>query len=686
MSTYRRVLAASVLIVAATLAAYANSFSGEFLFDDSHSIVDNPHIRRLWPLSYALSAPDQSSLAGRPIVSLSFALNHACTGMSRWGFHAGNLFIHTLAALVLFGVVRRAFLRTAAGGLQAGTAAASGDAALTWLAGLIAALWAVHPLQTESVTYLVQRAESLMGLFYLLTLYLSARSFDAGRPIPWQAAAVLSCALGMGCKESMVTAPVAVVLYDSLLVSGGLRIALRRRRLFYAALFSTWLILALVLAGRPRSETVGFSISGVSSLQYAATQFGVIAHYLRLAFWPHPLCIDYAWPVAASARDVLPAAMLLLALLALTIRAAARRSPWAIAGAWVFLTLAPTSSVVPIQDLAFEHRMYLPLAGVLAAVVCAAAIIAQRGREAMPASRRVLRIASPLVALVLIAAAIGGTLRRNRDYADALRIWTQVVEVAPFNARAHSGIATALAARGDYAGAKRACEEALRANPRAAEAPFELARSFAQAGRLDEAEAAYRQALRIAPDHYRARSNLGELLARTGRAEEAIEQSRLALQARPDQAIPRRNLALALLSVGRPADAVEVLQAWPATTPQDAAARCELGTALARLGRMAEAEAAYREALAMDPENADAHCNLGVVLARQGRTADAERKYLDALALNPRHVAARYNLARALIAQGRTIDARRELEEVLNLDPRHAAARQALDLLQSPRP
>src|SRR5437667_9849284 len=183
-----------LLILAATALAYSNSFSGPFIFDDLTwipEIPENPHIRH----------PG----TGRPLVCLTLALNYALSGLEPWSYHAVNLAIHASAALVLFAIVRRTLqgprLRNRLG------AHANG------LAGAVAVLWAVHPLQTESVTYIIQRAESLMGLFLLLTLYCVIRGYHSPRRSGWYSTAVICCALGMGSKEGVVFAPVIVLLY-----------------------------------------------------------------------------------------------------------------------------------------------------------------------------------------------------------------------------------------------------------------------------------------------------------------------------------------------------------------------------------------------------------------------------------------------------------------------------------------
>jgi hypothetical protein len=210
-----------LLLVIVGSVAYATSFKGAFLFDDGVNIIENPNVRSLWPLTGAMSAPSTSGLTTRPIVCLSLALNYALCGYAVWGYHAFNLAVHLLAGLTLYGIVRRSLLSER---LQA----RFGEHAevLAWAA---ATIWTVHPLQTESVTYIIQRCESMMGLFYLLTLYTVIRAIQSRRVVAWSVAAVLCCALGMATKEVMVTAPVVVLLYDRAFGAGSLASALRLR-------------------------------------------------------------------------------------------------------------------------------------------------------------------------------------------------------------------------------------------------------------------------------------------------------------------------------------------------------------------------------------------------------------------------------------------------------------------------
>ena len=482
---------ARVLIVGAVLVAYANSLAVPFILDDLGSILRNVHIRHLWPLWETIHG------TSRPVVHLSLALNYALDGYNVAGYHAFNLAVHMLAALTLFGIVRRTL------DPRHGTSA-------PWLALITALVWALHPLQTQSVTYVIQRAESLMGLFYLLTLYCFIRGVRDHR---WYAAAVACCALGMACKPIMVTAPLIVLLYDRVFVAKSVTQALRQRCWLYLGLAATWVLLAWLLAIGPREweGSAGPGQVSFSTWEYLKTQPGVILHYLRLMLYPSPLCLDYAWPVVRAASEIVPAALVIAAMVAATPWAWMRK-PWlGFLGAWFFLILAPSSSAIPLADLAFEHRVYLPLAAV-------AALLVIGGHEL---SRRVALPVKLGVAALIVLGLGWGTIHRNHDYRSELSIWSDTVAKRPNNWRAQADLGVALE----------------------------------RDGRTTEAIARYQEAIRLKPDYAIAHSNLGVALATQGHIEEAIAQFDEALRLNPASASALYNLGLALAKRGQPARA-----------------------------------------------------------------------------------------------------------------------------------
>ncbi|HVP10937.1 MAG TPA: hypothetical protein VMV94_07075, partial [Phycisphaerae bacterium] len=338
------------------------------LFDDFDAIAMNSSIRSLRPVGAVLTPPAQSPMAGRPLVNLTFAINYALGGSDLWGYHAVNLAIHLAAGLLLWGVLTRIWRVIVANDPkdQAATGARADDGA-AWLAFVAALIWIVHPLQTESVTYIVQRAEALLGLFYLLTLYCTIRGIQTkGRAAAaWFVAAVAGCGLGMATKENMATAPLVVFVVDWAFFSKSVGEVFRRRWGLYAGLSGTLLILAGLTAPGPRSDSAGFHVAGMTAWSYATSQPLVILYYLWLTICPYPLCLDYSWPVVqAWPAIVLPALLLAAAGLA-SLWALRGRSALGVLGVCFFVVLAPTSSFVPLKDLAFEHRMYLPLAALI---------------------------------------------------------------------------------------------------------------------------------------------------------------------------------------------------------------------------------------------------------------------------------------------------------------------------------
>ena len=686
-------LSAAVFIVLAALAVYANSLSVPFVFDDVRATEENPTIRHLWPPWDALSPPSDSPVGGRPLLNLSFALNRALNGEKVRGYHAFNLLVHALAALALFGIVRRTLSQPVLKGRFRAEA--------TGLALAVTAIWVVYPVQTESVTYVSQRSESLMALFYLLCVYGFIRGAESSRPASWQICSVLACLLGAMSKETIMTAPAIVLLYDRTFVAGSFREAWRQRWRYYFGLASTWLLLVGLMTDLSR-RGAGFGL-GVTWWSYALTSCRSVMMYLKLAFWPHPLVFDYGVGFVHSAPEAAPYALVLAALLAYVAAMLLRRPALGFAGACFFVILAPTSSVVPVAgEPMAENRLYLPLAAVIALTVLGLHVwLGQRSRR-------------------VFAAAVLGlgwlSVRRNEDYKNAMTLWSDTVAKCPDNPRAHSNLGNELAKLpGRLPEALAHYEAALRIKPRFAEAHDNLANVLTTIpGRLPEALAHYEEALRIKPDYVEAHYNLAVALATIpGRMPEALAHYAEALRIKPDYAEAHYNLANALAKIpGRMFDALahyaEALRINPnlaeahynlanalATiagrmpdalahyaealriNPDFAEAHYDLANALATIpDRQPEASAHFLEALRIKPDYAEAHDNLAVELAKiPGRMPEALAHYAEALRINPDLAEAHYNLANALgTIPGRLPEALAHYEEALRIKPDYAEA------------
>lgn len=512
-----------LIVLLATLVAFYNSLDGAFLFDDLGAIHNNASIQSLWPPWRALQPPRETSVAGRPLVNLTLAINYAIHEMSPRGYHIVNLAIHAAAAMTLFGLIRRL--------LRAPALGARFDADADLLAALVAILWAVHPLQTESVTYVVQRAESLCGLAYIFTLYAFARSITANRPAWWRLTGVLTCSAGMACKEVMVTAPLMVLLIDRALFTSSFRNAIAGRPAFYVALFASWSILAWLLAGSPRPDSAGAALP-FGPIAYLRTQAEVILHYLLLSIWPDTLILDYNWPISPSWRNSAGHVIVVAVILAFALFVWFRRPAAGLPGIAFFLLLAPTSSVYPILDAAFEHRMYLPLIPIVLLVVLALRWMLTRLLVNRPTS---VGAALTTVGAIATTALTVRTLDRNAEYADPLALWrANLRDGGMENPRAWTNLSSAFMETGQYPEARDAALYGIKLSTNNFEAYTNLCAAGLHLGRIDESVEMGRIAVAIRPNSVEARVNLGLALKASGRLDEARREFESALAIRPD--------------------------------------------------------------------------------------------------------------------------------------------------------
>lgn len=498
--------------------AYGNSLWGPFVFDDIASIPGNPTLPHLGSALALHPAKSGTTVDGRPLLNLSFALNYAWGGLSVTGYHVTNICIHALCGLFLFALVRR-------------TAPRAG----LYVAGTGALLWLLHPLQTESVTYIVQRAESLAALFSLATLYAFARF--AGTSVPskrWGVAALGCCVLGLACKETAAATPFLVLLYDRTFCSGTFARCWSRHRGLYLSFGLALLCLAgVVFEGASRGGTAGPGLGLRAVAIYAQAQPAAIVHYLRLAFWPFPLVFDYGTHWATQDGAAIPC-VLAVAVMLIAVVAALRHAPKVgFFGGAFFLLLAPSSSIVPIAtERMAEHRMYLPLAALTAgAAIGVQRCLGQRG----------------LAFLVTASVASGClTAARNLDYSSSLRLWADTVTKQPDNPSARVNLGYSFLEARRYPEAIVQFDGALALEPDDAKAHNHRGRARSSLGDFSAARSDFEAALRLSPDYAEAHNNLGVLFAITGDRPAAVAEFKAALQLAPEYPEARANLTRAL--------------------------------------------------------------------------------------------------------------------------------------------
>jgi Flp pilus assembly protein TadD len=629
------------LILLAGALAYSNSLSGPFVFDDETAIVANPAIQSF---STALSRQMNSPIAGRPAVALSFAVNFALDGLNVRMYHATNIAIHLACALLLFGLVRRTLMLPRSED-QFRRAAPN----LALAAGL---LWVVHPLNTEPVSYLTQRTESMMALCYLSTLYASVRAFVSPRPATWQTLAILSCAAGMACKETMATVPLVVVLFDRIFVFDSFAQTLRARWRFYGGLALSWLVLLYLIIPGPRHGSAGFSTT-VDSWTYLLNQTRMIVRYLRLVVWPSDLVMHYGAPVGVTLAGVLPYALAVAGLLLLTVMCLRWQPAVGFLAVWVFVTLAPASSVIPIAtEVGAERRMYLPLMGIIALIVC--------GLYGIESIRQRISSRHAMLALATLTIILGaGTLARNEEYASGLSLAQASLSRWPSDL-AHGAVGSELARLRHDAEALPELRLGARTDPRTR---YNLGITLFNLKQLDESIAALRVLVDEHPSREEipwARRTIGHALSLQGKWPQAINELRVALSMAPNDGQTKTLLAGAYFGQGiafadaeRFTDAAQSFREALKIDPDSTRLRHNLAAALIDSGDLTGGLAEARQAVAGDPADASSYDLIGRALAMQGKLDEAITQFEQAARLAPNDAAIRDDLERALAARGR---------------------------------
>lgn len=653
-----------VLLVAAVVAAYHNALPGEFLFDDTESVRDNPTIRSL-ATAWVPPADSGQTVAGRPLLNFSFALNRVLLGAAPAGFHAVNLGIHVVATLLVF-LLTRAALRGPV------LRARWGDDASGLAAG-VALVWGVHPLGTESVTYIVQRAESLAAAWVLLALFAFARGAErpAGEAAEvsrrrrrlWWTLSFVATLLGVATKEVVAVVPVLAWLYDAAFLAGDVRAAWRARWKTYALLAVAWLPLAFFVAhAGQRGGTAGLG-TAIDSWTYLVTQSRAVWLYLKLAFWPAPLVIDHGLPTYALA-EVWPFAAATVVLLASTVWALRCRPAVGFLGAWFFVLLAPSSSFVPVatQTIA-EHRMYLPLAAVVAGVLVL--LWSRIGRVTW--------------VVIVLAALAGGltTWQRNLDYRSEEAMWRLATAQNPENPRPPAALGAVLLNSGRPNEAIPWLTKAAEMAPRDARYRLALARGLANARRWEAAWSEFDAAVRLAPALCEAHVSYGNALAEVGRHADAVAHFERALALKPDLVAVRFNLANALYWSGRVVESLPHYEAALAREPAALDVRTNYAGALVAAGNLDRAFAEATAVLHQDAKLAPAHFVVAQVWFARSDYDVARKELEETLRLDARHRDAHYALGQLELATEHPSEAEKHFAEFLKLEPNAAAGHNA---------
>ena len=614
---------ALIFIILATLVAYSNSFKGVLVFDDIESIEQNASIRHL---TTALFPPHQSGITveGRPILNLSLAINYAISGINVWSYHLTNLFIHLGCACLLFGIIR------------ASLDYFSNKNALR-IATYTTLIWAVHPLTTESVTYIIQRAESLMGFFYLLSLYCFIKYKTNGpKNYIFACLSVIACFLGMGTKEVMVSAPIIILCYDYLVFSGTFKKTIQESKLLYIGLATSWIVLLCILAtGENRGGTVQLN-SLEASYTYLLTQCYAVTHYIKLVFLPSPLIFYYGRDTITHLNAVLLPAICLILCISSIVWAFTKKYRLSLLGLIFFAVLAPSSSFIPvITETIAEHRMYLPL------IPCILIIV-------LVIDRYLSDKISWLILSVICCLLIYTTYNRNTIYASPVKVWKDTVAKLPTNPWAHFYTGWYLEHSGDRDGATKEYKQTIALKPDFAEAYNNLGKLAAEDRLYTDALKYFQNAIQYKSDYTEAHTNLGELYATLdNHIEDAIHEFDIALKIDPHFPEANNGYALVLETIhGREREAAEHFIDAIKYRSNYAAAHNNLANLYARYSdKQEDALIHYKAAVSLDPNNPAFHLNLANLLSRtDNTTSQAISEYRIALSLDSSNAEAHGNL------------------------------------------
>jgi len=588
-----------LVLVMAGWAVYANTLRVPFYFDDIQNIEENSaiHLSSLAPGALA-EAITRSPCATRPVANLSFALNYYAHGDWLPGFHLVNIAVHLLAGIFLFLLLKSTLTLPAVG---------CGDEEALPIAFAAALIWLVHPLQTQAVTYLVQRMAALAGMFYLLALYCYLRgrlSGAAGRGRWWFAAALVAGLLALGSKETAVTLPFFVFLYEWYFLRDLDRGWLKRHLPLVGVVFALLLGAVFVYTGgHPwRVVTASYTYQDYGVWERLLTESRVLFFYLGLLVYPAPsrLSLDHDFPLShglLAPATTLAAVAGFALLVATAVFVARRQRLFSFAILWYLGNLLLESSFVGLE-LIFEHRLYLPSA--LPVAVAALALF-----------RLVRRRWAGLVIVAVIVLLLGFWARqRNETWREPLVFHRDLVRKAPAKARPH----------------------------------FNLGRQLLDAGRNNEAIAEFAAALALEPRLLMARYQLAVAYGRAGQLDQAIANCRAVLALVPDDFAANHTIGVFLRQKGELGAARDHLLKALALSPENPAVLAALGMVFHQAGNFAAALEFYRRTIAVQPANASILNNMGVLYRDQGDRARAEQCFRRALAVVPDYRLARENL------------------------------------------
>jgi protein O-mannosyl-transferase len=699
------------LIVGLAVLLYSPTLNYPFHFDDFSNIVENPYIRRLGDFSLLIKGLTLHQSWFRALPTFTFALNYHFHQLEVFGYHLVNLILHICSGILIYFISKHLLqLKLQREGGAAQDRTGRFPSYPTPLFSLfIALIFIVHPIQVNTVTYIVQRNEGLSSFFFLLSFFLFIKGFGT------QGLVKVSYFIGVGIallgsvfsKEIGFTLPILLILFDLIFICRDRETAVRHLKIYgwgflpialYLLFFLRGGILILLLKG-----SGDFFWSPVENLM---TQANVILQYIKLMVFPWPgwLNVDHDFQVSKTLFEfpTLLSVSAILSLLVFAILSVKKRRLPSFAIGWFFIILAPTSSLIPLWDVMVEYRLYLPMFsyGLLLALMF-------HGLYRFLSRHYSIKIGQAVVfgtMIFMICVYSIFTLQRNDVFKDGVRLWEDAKKKSPLKARVYNNLGVLLRMNNRLEEAKETLQEALKKNPKNLPAVhYSLGRVYSQMGDdeaaishfekylredpediqalcetgsiylrmglMDKADAYFQRVLATRPDFAPVHSGLGDLYVRKGMFQEAIDEYRKALRIDPGSSKVRLQLAEAYSKKGRVEEALVELKGVIAAHPEQPEAYLSLGAVYLRIGRLEEAFRNLEKALSMDSRNAEIYNNLGVGYRKKGQIDEAIAHYRKAIEIDPKRPDAYLNLGEAYWVKGRTEEALAAYQKAISMSP-----------------
>jgi tetratricopeptide (TPR) repeat protein len=643
------------VLVIVTFIAYQPTWHAGFIWDDDDHLTANPAMTAPHGLRMIWSSLTVSRYY--PLTLTSFWVQWRLWGLNPRPYHLVNVALHAANAVLVFVLLRRLGVRAA------------------WLG---AAIWALHPVNVESVAWITELKNTQSGLFFFLAVLCFLR-FERSARRGWYGLSLVCGLAAMTSKPSTVVLPLALLLC----------VWWERRSWRWTDILrvAPFFVLALGMSALTVAEQLG-PIQTVGTAQWnlgLARRFVLagkaVWFYAFKVLWPVSLTFVYPrWELnAATVLNWLPVGGIVIGGVVLWI---CWRQSWVRAvlfgGGFFVLLLLPVLGFFDVFYFRYsyvaDHFQYLACLGLISVAASAGTVICERAGQQ---GRRFGALAGMILLLLLGVA----TWRQAQIYRDVATLWGDTLMKDPRSWMAHNNLGSVLFEQGKIDDALGHFKQAALFKPDFAETHNNLGLALARLGREPEAVAQYKEAVRLRPDFADAYNNFGLLLKTQGKLAEAVAQYEQALRIKPHYAEARRNLGMALARLGRMAEAVEQWEQALGIGPDDSETEYDLGVALDQLGRKDEALAHYERAVRLNPDFAEAHNNLGLALAQLGRMSEAAREWQEVLRITPDNAEAHINLGNALVGLGRAAEAIGHYKKALEIDPKNAGARSNLDAL-----